>query len=119
MDINRALEFVEGDKCSLHCGSYGGRPPTKMTIFLDREEITSRFAVDYTSELTGVAGLRLIDHRTEIWSDRLKVSSDHDNKRLQCIVNVDGLGSSISTVKIRVSCEYNSLLVSLTFSYKI
>jgi len=80
-----------------------------MTLYLGKHEITNQFSLDYTSELSGVIGLRLIEHTTIRWSDRFRVTSDHDNVRLQCIVTVPGLGSNISTVKIRVRCKYDLL----------
>ncbi|KAK2142147.1 hypothetical protein LSH36_992g01042, partial [Paralvinella palmiformis] len=78
-DIQRTLEFTEDEYTSLRCGSFGGCPPPEMTLYLGKHEITNQFSLDYTSELSGVIGLRLIEHTTIRWSDRFRVTSDHDN----------------------------------------
>ncbi len=105
MDIQRSVEITENTFTTLRCTSYGGCPPPEMTLYLGKHEITNQFSLDYTSKLSGVTGLRLIEHTTMRWSDRFSVTSEHDNMRLQCIVTVPGLGSNIATVRIRVNCE--------------
>ena len=59
---------------------------------------------------------RQVLYQTARWTDRFSVKAEHDNKELQCIVTVPGLGSSIASVKLRVRCKYIDHLAQLQYT---
>ena len=104
-DVERTLTFRENTDVSLFCKSLGGCPPPEISIYLGKNDITNVFHLETYTKLTGTRGLRLIEHVTESWTDGYHVTAAHDDQRLQCILTVPGLGSNISTIKLRVICK--------------
>ncbi|KAK2165639.1 hypothetical protein LSH36_47g01010 [Paralvinella palmiformis] len=103
------MTLTEGDYSSVYCVSMGGCPPPDMTLYLGQNEITGLFSLHYSTEMSGLPGfsldvfiVRQVMYKTERWTDRFSVTAADDEKDLQCIVTVPGLGSSIASIKVRV-----------------
>jgi len=106
MASKRGLTFIEGRPGMLRCTSEGGYPAPDMLIYIGKHDITTNFSLVHRASMTGQKGLRVMSYTTERVSTRLLARPDFDGRKLQCIVTVPGLSANITTVKLKVKCEY-------------
>jgi len=58
------LGLTEGRPVPIRCLSQGGHPAPRLTVYLDRVDITDRFEASHATDVTGPRGLRTVHYRS-------------------------------------------------------
>jgi len=58
------LGLTEGRPVPIRCLSQGGHPAPRLTVYLDRVDITDRFEASHVTDVTGPRGLRTVHYRS-------------------------------------------------------
>ena len=117
------LGLTEGRPVPIRCLSQGGHPAPRLTVYLDRVDITDRFEASHVTDVTGPRGLRTVhyrsvrpsdtrDRRTDdrvhyrssCWTDEFMTSSEDDGRSLRCVASVADVDVASANVTLVVRC---------------
>lgn len=79
-------------------------------MYLDGRDVTGDFSLRYSTELSGVKGLRQMRFTTELFTYSARFSSTDDGRVLQCIAAVPGLPANATSARLNVQCKIIPLL---------
>lgn len=105
----RQLTVTESVPASLRCVAAGGYPAPRLRMLVGDRDVTEHFRRKSTWTLRGVVGMRVIDIRSELYSDVWSVNADDDEATVRCTAFVDRrLGEQFAAVALYVRRKYAS-----------
>ena len=103
----RQLTVTESAPATLHCVAAGGYPAPRLRMFVSDRDVTERFRRKWTRTLRGVVGMRVIDIRSELYSDAFSADVDDDDTIVRCTASVDRqLGEQFAAISLHVRRTY-------------
>ena len=107
-DTGRAvvtLGLTEGRPVPIRCLSQGGHPAPRLSVYLDRMDITDQFKASHVTDVTGPRGLRTVHYRSSCWTNAFVTSSAHDGRWLRCVASVADVDVASANVTLIVRCR--------------
>ena len=99
----RQLTVTQSIPARLHCIALGGYPAPRLRMLVGDRDVTERFRRKTTSILRGVVGMRVIDVRSELYSDEWSVDAEDDGATVRCTAFVDRrLGEQFAAISLHV-----------------
>jgi len=103
----RQLTVTESVPSTLHCIAAGGYPAPRLRMLVGDRDVTERFRRKATRTLRGVVGMRVIDIRSELYSDEFSADADDDDAIVRCTAFVDRqLGEQFAAISLHVRRTY-------------
>jgi len=99
-----SLRLTEGRPVPIRCLSHGGHPAPRLTVYLDRLDITDQFEASHDTDVTGPRGLRAVHYRSSCWTKEFVTSSADDGRPLRCVASVAGVNVASANVTLIVRC---------------
>ncbi len=104
------MTFSEGRPRPVACVVVGGEPPPVVDILFGKERYTDRFSQELLRYASGEKGLRQLETRTVVWTERFSVAPKDDGRKLKCRATVAGFEPATSITRIQVNCEWTHFL---------
>jgi len=101
------LGLTEGRPVPIRCLSQGGHPAPRLSVYLDRVDITEQFEASHVTDVTGPRGLRTVHYRSSCWTDEFVTSSADDGRSLRCVASVADVDVASANVTLVVRCTTN------------
>jgi len=99
----RQLTVTESVPARLRCLSVGGYPAPRLRMLLGDRDVTEHFRSRSASALRGVAGMRVIDIRSELYTSGWTLSAEDDEQTARCTAFVDRrLGEQFAVITLHV-----------------
>jgi len=103
----RQLTVTESLPASLYCIASGGYPAPRLRMLVNDRDVTDSFRHESTFRLRGVAGMRVIDIQSELYSREWSVEADDDLSTVRCTAFVDRrLGEQFAAITLHVRRMY-------------
>ena len=99
-----SLGLTEGRPVPVRCQSHGGHPAPRLSVYLDRLDITQQFVASHDTGVTGPRGLRTVHYRSSCWTKEFVTSSVDDGRLLRCVASVAGVDVASANVTLIVRC---------------
>lgn len=99
-----SLGLTEGRPVPISCLSHGGHPVPRLSVYLDRLDITDQFEASHETDVTGPRGLRTVHYRSSCWTKEFVTSSSDDGRSLRCVASVAGVDVASANVTLIVRC---------------
>ena len=99
-----SLGLTEGRPVPIRCLSHGGHPAPRLSVYLDRLDITDQFEAVHKTDVTGPRGLRAVHYRSSCWTKEFVASSADDGRSLRCVASVAGVDVASANVTVIVRC---------------
>ena len=100
-----SLSLTEGRPVPIRCLSHGGHPAPRLSVFLDRLDITDQFEASHDTDVTGPRGLRTVHYKSSCWTKQFVTSSPDDGRSLRCVASVAGVDVASANVTLIVRCK--------------
>jgi len=99
-----SLGLTEARPVPIRCLSRGGHPTPRLSIYLDRRDITDQFEASHDTDVTGPRGLRTVHFRSSCWNNEFVTWSTDDGRTLRCVASVAGVDVASANVTLIVRC---------------
>ena len=100
------LGLTEGRPVPIRCLSQGGHPAPRLSVYLDRVDITEQFEASHVTDVTGPRGLRTVHYRSSCWT----APAGSDDRPL--LVDLLDRPRGLRTVHYRSSCWTDEFVTS-------
>lgn len=109
----RVLKAVSSLLTILTCHVKGGHPSPHVKIKISNRTLTMKdFSLkSWSTVLSGEKGLRVMEYKTMLTSERFMFHWQDDGKKMRCIAKVPGLPALQDIVLLRLHCELRAELL--------
>lgn len=99
------IRATENVPRTVRCVVIGGFPPPNLAVHVGQRDVTADFRFRSRANVTGSRGLRLIQYRSERWSESVVAQATDNGDKVQCVATVPGLKPVVAEARLDVQCE--------------